>query len=813
MPRWLKITLKSVGSLLILLAIIWIAAAYYLNKNNEVVLGKILDQVNAKVSGTVKVSHMETTLLKGFPGVSVSLKNVELKDSLWVKHKHTLVSAKSIDVSLNALSLIVGTINIRKVAVNNASIYLYTDTNGYSNTKMFATKNKLKKEENPDNSSSLQIRLIDLNNVDLVVDNQQRFKLFSFLINKVNGKIKYPLGKWEGKFSVNTKVRSFAFNTRKGSFLKDKVIAGNMTANYESVSEVIIIDQKPIKIGDDTFSIGSSINIGKNNPAFSIALRADQVKYENIAKILAPNITSKLLRFGIEKPIDITGSIIDNGDKANKDPLINVKMTVKNNNLTIPSGELNNCSFVGFFSNQDTTSKPISDANSIIRFFNLTANYYQAPIKIDTFSVSNLEKPMAKGLVRAKFPLEKLNGSAELETFKFGKGDVDLKLFCYADIDSFLFTKPTIYGDIKINDADITYLPRNLKLINSSLNLNFNQKDLSIKDSRFQIGKSIVNMDCSIENFLNFYYTDPEKIEATVNLSSPQLYIGEFLTFLSPRTPQRRPATSTKNALKQASQQLSVVLETSKVNLSVAVKKAVYDKFIAHNLNANISLIGNGIHFNKVGLQHANGTVNLNGKIEQNGTVNKLNFNAYVNRVNIKEFFYAFNNFGQNTITHQNLKGIISTNVNAMGTVSAKGNILPKSMYGKVNFTLDKAALVGFEPIEKVGKFIFRSRNLSNVQIEKLTGNLTLRGEMVDISPMQINSTALNFDVKGVYGFNKGTNIALDIPLRDPKKSLGIIDKEERDLARMRGIVLRLKAVDENGEIKVKWNGKKDREK
>ena len=72
---------------------------------------------------------------------------------------------------------------------------------------------------------------------------------------------------------------------------------------------------------------------------------------------------------------------------------------------------------------------------------------------------------------------------------------------------------------------------------------------------------------------------------------------------------------------------------------------------------------------------------------------------------------------------------------------------------------------------------------------------------------MKVNSTAINVDVRGVYAFNEGTNIELDVPLRDPKKSSDIIDKEERDLARMKGIVLHLKAVDEEGKIKIKWNG------
>jgi len=811
MKRWLKISLTIIGGLLLLIIIAWCGAAYYINKNNKEILAKILSQVNTKVNGTVTVSRMETTLLKGFPGISVSLKDVSLKDSLWANHKHDLLQAKDIDVSLNALSLIVGTINIRKVAINNANIYLYTDTTGYTNTSMFRAKEKKKSAENDKSSSSLQIRIIDLNNVDLVIDNQKRFKLFSFYVDELKGKIKYPANRWDGNFKLKTKVRSFAFNTRKGSFLKDKSIIGNMTAHYDDEAEVIIIDQKPIKIGSDTFSIGANINVAENKSAFSIAIKADQILFPNVAKILAPNISTKLLRFGIEKPIDVTASIIDNGDKTSSDPLINVKMTVQKNNLSIPSGNLTDCSFTGFFSNQDTTSKPIGDANSIIRFYGLTANYYNAPIKVDTFSVSNLEKPLAQGLITSKFDLERLNQSFDGETFKFEKGTADLRLFCQADIDNFLFTKPVIHGKIAIKNANITYLPRNLKLVNSSLDLNFNQKDLNITNSRFQLGRSILNMNCAIANFLNFYYTDPEKIEINVNLNSPNLYLNEFMPFLAPRQSKRK-TTSTKNALKEASEQLSTALEESKVHLKLKVNRAVYNKFIARNLNADISLIGNGVHFNKIAVQHAGGLINLTGKIEQLGAVNKMKLNANIAKVSVKEFFYAFDNFGQQSVTSKNLKGFLSANVNASGNVTAKGNMVPKSMYGKVNFTLDKAALIGFEPLEKVGKFVFRSRNLSNVQLEKLNGSLTLRGDKVDISPMKINSTALNFDVKGVYGFNSGTNIAMDIPLRDPKKSADIIDKEERELARMKGIVLHLKAVDEDGELKIKWNKKKDRE-
>ena len=76
---------------------------------------------------------------------------------------------------------------------------------------------------------------------------------------------------------------------------------------------------------------------------------------------------------------------------------------------------------------------------------------------------------------------------------------------------------------------------------------------------------------------------------------------------------------------------------------------------------------------------------------------------------------------------------------------------------------------------------------------------------------MKINSSVLNMDVAGIYSLGSGTNIALDIPLRNPKNDVKIEDSEERQKKRMKGIVLHILATDgEDGKIKLKWNKNRD---
>ncbi|MFC3559759.1 AsmA family protein [Pedobacter jamesrossensis] len=800
MARWLKISLRILSVFIGLIILIWLAAAFYINRNKKEVLGSILEQLNKNLNGKITAESMEPTLLKGFPGVSVSLNNVLLRDSLWAKHKHDLLKAEDIDVSLNMLSLLTGNVNINRIAINNASVYIFTDSLGYSNTSIFKSKST-KDKTSSSKSSALEVKKIDFNNVNLVLENQKRFKLFNFAIDQVQGRIEYPDSGWTGKIKLKTMVNSFAFNTRKGSFLKDKMLEGTLSAHYSKEMDAVILAPEVLNIGQYPFKIGAKIDLA--NAGFNINIAVDKILYKDVALLLSPNISSKLLKFGIEKPIDIRGNIIDDGSGKYGDPLIKVGIKVRDNIVTIPAGTLTATNFDGSFTNQDTTGGIIGDENSSIKFLKLTAKYFNAPLKIDTFTVNNLARPIATGLVTSQFPLSNLNNSIGTNDFDFKNGTANLRLYVKADIDNFRFTKPVVSGKIQIADADILYIPRKLHLVKSALNINFNQNDLSIQDGHFQLGKSELNVSCYIANFANLYYTDPSKILVNLKMHSPQLYLNEFLPFLGPRTVKKKVKSS--GGMKTASKELSNVLEVSKMNIRLTVDKAIYDKFMARNLDADIALRGEGIYLNKISVAHAGGFLSLTGNIIQEEASNIFKINSKISNVSVKDFFYSFDNFGQKSITNQNLRGYLSSLVNIGGRISHTGKILPRSINGKVIFNLKNAALINFEPLEKVGKLAFANRNLSDIRINNLDGTLNIKGDKIEISPMQINSSVLNLNVKGIYGLTAGTNIEMDIPLRNPKGD-EILDKKQKRESRMRGIVLHLKAVEEKGELKVRWN-------
>lgn len=801
MARWLKISLIVVSVFVGLVVLIWIGGAFYISRNKNSILKSVTAQINQSLNGKITVGSMQPTLLDDFPGIALSLKKVVLNDSLINQHHHSLINAGDIGVSLNLFSLITGNVTINKVTLNNATVYLYTDSNGYSNTSVFGKKSAdtAKGESKPP-----EIKRIDFNNVNFIIDNQQHHKLFNFAVDNLQGKVNYPDSGMNGNLKIDTKINSFAFNTRKGSFLQGKKLRGTIAFHYSKAKKLLVADPNILNIGGDDFKIGATINVSQKSTAFAINIAADKVLFKHLAVILSQNITKKLLKFDLQKPISVRGDIIDDGTGKYKDPLIKVGITVRHNVLTFPSGEVTDCNFDGYFTNKDTAGGIIGDENSVIKLLAFRANYFNAPLKIDTFLVTNLAKPIATGLVTSKFPLSNLNNSLGTTDFVFKNGTADLRLYCKADIDSLKFTKPVVSGRINIGNADITYVPRKLHLVNSALNLNFTENNLSITNGRLQLGKSVLNLNCTIDNFLKLYYNDPDKILVKLNMYSPQMYLNEFLPLLGPRSTAK--AVSKKNTSKNPiSRQLSNVLEVSQMDIKLKVDKALYEHFTATNLDADIAVRGLGIYFNQLSVNHAGGKLTVKGNLIQNSAYNNFKLNSTISHVNVKNFFYSFDNFGQKTITNKNLKGYLSALTNITGKISHSGKILPKSIFGSVVFNLTDAALVDFAPIADVAQFAFPGRNLSNIELKKLDGTLLLKGSTVEIKPMQINSSVININLKGVYGYNAGTNIQMDVPLRNPKKDEGLSKTEKKD-NRMKGIVLHLKAVDEDGKVKVKWN-------
>jgi len=806
MPRWARIVFRILLSIFLLMVAGYITLAWYIHTHKSEVLASVTEELNANLSGTLTVGAMETTFLQGFPRVSLRLENVVVRDSLFSVHNHTLLEAGRIDIALNAMALVRGTVEIRKIAIVDASIQMFTDSLGYSNTSVFRKKKNTGAKGS--GGSFPELRKLELERVQLAIDNRQRGKLYNFHVDELKGALDYTSDGWDAGVKLSTMVNSMAFSTQKGSFVKGKRVEGKLDITYSEETGIMVFKKNRLDIGGEKFFIGATIKTASPNADFAINIENKSILWKNASNLLSPNITRKLEMFNIKKPIAVKCDLVG-GFNIQGDPLIRVNAEVDKNMLDTPGGVVDNCSFFGVFTNNHVKVKGYNDANSAIKLYNFKGSYSGIPLSMKKVFILDLEKPIAVGDFSSKFEMKKLAGLIDDDLLKFSKGTSNVKLNFKADIVDFRLSKPYVNGLIEVKDADVSYVPRKLNFSNVSVALNFTRDNLYISKIVLKSGKSIVNMEGSIKNFLNLYYTAPEKIMLSWKIDSPQLHLGEFLGFLGAR--QRNKKVAAKPRKGNMTEEINDLFEKSNVDIKLRVDKLYYNRFFATDAKADVMLTDSGITVKDAGLRHAGGTLSINGALAQKGRVNNYSVDAVISNVDVKKFFYAFHNFGMETLSSKNLEGYFSSKANITGSMTDAGAMVPKSMFGSVNFALRKGRLLNFEPLKNVGKFAFPYRNVENIEFYNLNGKFDVKGEKVNIYPMKINSSVLNMDVEGVYSFGKGTQIYIDVPLRNPKKDKGITDKKELAKRRNRGIVLHLKAVDDkDGKVKVKLGGKKD---
>jgi hypothetical protein len=805
MPKWLKTSLKIIAGFVLLIVVILIGFTLYITYNKTKVLKMVNDQLAKSVDGTLIIGDMSPNFFRGFPDISLTLKNVIIRDKNFAQHKHTLLDAKDFNISVNTAALFRGTIDINHIDISNAAIDLFTDSAGYSNTAVFKKDNKKVKDNPSESSSTTQLKEFSLSNVTFTVDDRKAHKLFNFAVNDIRGKMAYPDSGWRAKFHLDVLAKSMAFNSLRGSFIKNQQLKGDFDAGYNEKSGNINVSVMPLNIGDSPFKINAVFaTAAKPSPNFTINIVADQILWQRAASLLAPNITQVLNRFNISKPMDVTCNINGSFGGSDGGPKLYVTAKVRDSKITIPGGDLDSCSFDGVFTNNYVKDKGFGDDNSAIKLIRLKGTYNHLPFTIDTGSIINLIKPIATGNFKSSFPAADLNWFLQDNVAKFNNGSADMNLRYTADIIDYKINKPIVRGSINLRNTDIYYLPRNLKLKNSSISLNFIGNDLVLNNIRLQSGKSVVTMEGRVKNFLNLYYSAPEKILLTWQIRSPQLYLGEFLGFLAER--KSAPVSKSRGNSGNIVDQLSTVLDKGKAEMHMQVAKVYYKKFLATDARADLLTTDNGIIIQNIGLKHSGGSLTIKGRMMQGKSLNSFAVNTTVSHVNMHEFFYAFNNFGLQDFTYENLQGFLSAKTNITGGITDAGNLVPHSIVGNLDLSLRDAALLNFKPLIGVGKFAFPFRDLKNIRIPKLDGHFLVNGEMITIKPLQVSSSVLNVDVAGVYGLTKGTDIALDIPLRNPGKDSLITDKEELAKKRFKGIVIHIRAHDENGKMKIGWN-------
>jgi hypothetical protein len=768
MKKVLSISLKVLKVFLLLIVVLYTGIYFYIKVNKTKIIKQLTERVSEKLNGTLTIGNADISVFKRFPRVAVVLSNVSLTDSMFAQHKNTFFAAKEAFVNLNILKLITKDDPLTGLALQNANLYFYTDTSGYTNT--YLLKGKKDPAGGPKKTSAdINLKNIQLQNVRFILDDRKREKLHDFDIKDFSVKLNDDNDLLKINTDAAILINSLAFNLPKGTFLKTATFNGKFKLTYGKESQVLSFDSIDVKIAGKPFNLTGKFDLGDKNPAFSLNVYAPSILLDDVKKLLPTRIAKSISIVGINKPINAIAKLT--GPLRGGEPFIYAQWKVEHANMTTPFLDFEDASFNGFFTNEVTKGLPRYDPNSVIAIDNLKAKWRGLPVESKKIEILNLEKPTLTCDLTSSFALAELNNVIQTNSIQLTSGNAAMALNYKGPIEKNNNTNSFLNGNISFKDATVLYAPRGVELKSVNGNLIFQNSDIYIRDLQFNVLSNKIVMNGTAKNLLTLVKTEPNRVKIDYNIFSPALNLNAFTFLLKKPTNVKRKINNNKKSFGDMVVKIDELLEKSTIEVALNTPQLTYKKFIANNAKASVTLLQDRYIINNVSMQAAGGSMNINGQLlNTSNNYHIANINADVKNVDVKKLFASFNNFGQDGISYENLEGQLTAKVNTAININDNGEVLPSSANGAVSFSLKNGALNNFEPIKKIQNFILKKRDFENIRFAELKDRIEIKNGGFRFNRMEIQSTVLSLFVEGLYSKKDGSDLSIQIPLINLKK-------------------------------------------
>ena len=763
-----KVILKTLLIIVGILSILYIGVYTYVSINKQSIIKQVTDEIGKKLNGKVSVEAVDLSFFSQFPKVSVVLDKVSITDSLFSTHKHAFFHADHLFARLSILKLIKKQAPLNGLRIETGEVYLYTDSTGYTNAYLIEQKKDSGAVANPSTERN-ELKSVVLKDVSCIIDDRKKEKLHHYFVNDLNLKLD---DKDDLSFSFDAKadimIHSMAFNLPRGSFLKETKFAGKFEAVFNKQLSQLQFDSINIKLSGQPFNLSGRFDLKGTAPQFSLRAHTRSLDYKK-GKLLVPERIAKSLSIvDLDKPLDVDVSI--DGPLKGGEPLIYINWAATKARLKTPFLDFENASFTGYFTNQFLKALPRTDSNSVIQVNNFSADWRGLPLVSKNFQILDLVYPTLTCDLLSEFPLTKLNDVMGSNFLQLQSGDGAVNLTYKGPIERNNNTNSLVNGTVSFKNGTIHYAPRNVAMKNVSGEILFKNSDVFFRDLRCVVLENKILMQGQAKNLLTLINTEPGKASIDWSIATPSLNLGAFTFLLKPRK-KVVVSSDSKTKLASAATNIDAVLEKATLHVNLNAANLRYKKFEAGNVNADVTLLENRYLINNVSMNHAGGSMHLNGSlINEKPNYLQATVKASMENVDVSKTLAAFNNFGQDAIMAQNLDGKLTAKINAALGLDEDGKVYPATVKSVVDFSLKNGALISYEPIKRLQNVLFKKRDFDNIRFAELTNRLEIKDREITINRMEIQSSVFSFFVEGIYSMKGNTDLSIQVPLNNLKK-------------------------------------------
>tara|TARA_R110002012_G_scaffold296032_3_gene493076 strand:+ start:38879 stop:41368 length:2490 start_codon:yes stop_codon:yes gene_type:complete len=748
----LKRIRKFILYLFLFFILLFAGGSAYLYYNQDQLIDKILSEINKSVQTPVEVGKIDINWWTDFPNISLRFQDVFIEESI-ERSSLPLAKLEELALSFNTLDFLKGDYSFEKIILKRGEVTIRTTRAGERNYDIIKTTESSSGQDVNFNLKNIQIQSVQVNYVDEALEQ-------SYL--QYAEELKASLIKKGDAYHINAsgKLNSKAIKIGEYSYFENKNLNIKTELNYRQGAETVEIMPSQLLLAGNEFQIAGDYEI--LDSYMDIQVQGVESDFTTLISLLPENYRKQLAEYESTGKAKFEGTLIGKLT-AKESPKIVFNFGVENASLFQPeyNTRFENLSFQGNFSNGSSQS---------LRTSQLVLNDVKGSLKNKAFTADISIKDFENYLI--SLATEGQISTQDLFTFfpnheKYSKLegliDFDISLAGYLDDFKQASTASRINnsGEIILTNLAGVYADYPLPIKGVNGQLMFNRNDVAINHLQGSIGDSDMELSGFFLNIIPYLLKDNQSLLIEAETVSENINLNELLSGLS----------NAENTIEKQEESFKFALSPKlKLDLTSHISKLEFKRFQARNISGKIKLANQILEAPQLGLESGGGKMTLRGSVNAKKEREiRINTQATFKGLNIDSIFYTFENFQQDFLTDQHLKGKIDADVDAFILLDEGLNFQSDAFTATIDAKIENGELNDFEPMLSLSDYV-KEDELTHLNFGELSNTIQIRNKVIYLPEMSIQSNVSNILLQGTHTFNQEINYRLLVPLKNYKK-------------------------------------------
>jgi hypothetical protein len=506
---------------------IFSVATYRLSHNQAEVLDFVLNEINTKTHGTLRINDLKISPFKSFPYISIDLKQVKFFESKDTTCQPINVF-KDVYVGFDLFELLKKEYKVKDLKILNGYLNIAQYKNGTYNIINAFKENK--EGDSYESNLNFDIQHIFFKNIDLVYSDWISYRETEILIEKLNAKIRFQQNHFYIDLIMNGRVG--VLENDKPTFFVNKKVNLDFELDYNLNAHTIQLLPSTLSLNNAKFLAEGSVDV-INDMDLSLKLKGDKPDFGLFAAFLPDEIANELISYKNEGNIFFDGNI--SGKSINGHiPLINFDFGCEKGYFlnTEAKKKLDELRFIGRFTNGDSGTLE----TSLLEI----KNFHTKPeegIFLGHLFIKNFINPSIKLDVHADLDLDFLGKFFKIKDFQglTGRVLIDMDFNEIIDLNfgvsSLAELKRGIDSELRIYDLNFNMPEYGLTITDLNSHVEMRQGAISMDSLTLKINNNDLFIKGTLSDFPAIFHKYDTLINLSIEASSNQLDLKDLLGF------------------------------------------------------------------------------------------------------------------------------------------------------------------------------------------------------------------------------------------------------------------------------------------